>query len=73
MISNMVIFFKDAISECVIWGPEFVGNFYRSLILHYLLEHMAETVLNLDCNIVSLIYYIKVGNCKINNQKKWFL
>lgn len=30
----------------------FIGNFYYSLILHYLLEHMAEAVLNLDCKIV---------------------
>lgn len=54
-------------------GPEFqpfIGNFY-SWILHDLLEHMAETVLNLDCNIILLIYFIKVYNCTINNQKKW--
>lgn len=51
------------------WGPEFqtlIGNFYYSLILHYLLEHMAETILNPHYYIVSLSCYIKVCSCTIN-------
>lgn len=70
IISYIVTYIPQMPFFRVFWAPEFqvlVSYSYCFLILHDLLEQLAETILNLHCNIVSLIYDTKVCNYTINN------